>query len=259
MKIFRNVRQKLAAENLPAGQAGNVAKYLRYAIGEIVLVVIGILIALQVNNWNEGRKEKATINNYLKSMLVDLNKDTQRFNVMIKSFNKQIKTNSFILVNKEYQKSPIDTIALKISSFFTDYNINDQTYQKIKNSGLADQIGSSQLNDRINSYYTTSLYTFNLFIDYDQKRTLKDDEFWFLSNDYEINVRYDSGQIMNFPFSEGEAKRKSALIKKIESNIGRNTLRNNITRKSLGLEIVKKRKNEAKLLTEMINTKLNHK
>ena len=51
MKIFRNIRQQLAAEN-------NVAKYLRYAIGEILLVVIGILIALQVNNWNENRKQE---------------------------------------------------------------------------------------------------------------------------------------------------------------------------------------------------------
>ena len=43
--IFKNIRKKLASEN-------KVMAYLRYAIGEILLVVIGILIALQVNNWN---------------------------------------------------------------------------------------------------------------------------------------------------------------------------------------------------------------
>ncbi len=49
MKLFKNIRQKLASEN-------KVMAYLRYAIGEILLVVIGILIALQINNWNEARK-----------------------------------------------------------------------------------------------------------------------------------------------------------------------------------------------------------
>ena len=47
--FFRRIRKQLADNNKPI-------KYLRYAIGEIVLVVIGILIALQVNNWNELRK-----------------------------------------------------------------------------------------------------------------------------------------------------------------------------------------------------------
>ena len=49
IKFFRRIRQKLLSEN-------RFSKYLIYAIGEIVLVVIGILIALQINNWNEKRK-----------------------------------------------------------------------------------------------------------------------------------------------------------------------------------------------------------
>ncbi|MFN1835214.1 DUF6090 family protein [Balneola sp. MJW-20] len=50
--LFRRIRQKLI-------ESGTVTKYLFYAVGEILLVVIGILIALQVNNWNEGRIQKA--------------------------------------------------------------------------------------------------------------------------------------------------------------------------------------------------------
>ena len=49
IKFFRKIRQRLLTEN-------KFSKYLLYAIGEIILVVIGILIALQINNWNEGRK-----------------------------------------------------------------------------------------------------------------------------------------------------------------------------------------------------------
>ena len=51
INYFRRIRKRLAREN-------EFQKYSRYAIGEIVLVVLGILIALQLNNWNEGQKEE---------------------------------------------------------------------------------------------------------------------------------------------------------------------------------------------------------
>ena len=51
ISYYRKIRKKMADDNLPL-------KYMRYAIGEIVLVVVGILIALQINNWNEDRKER---------------------------------------------------------------------------------------------------------------------------------------------------------------------------------------------------------
>ena len=49
IKFFRKIRQNLLSE-------GKTGKYLKYAIGEIILVVIGILIALSINNWNENQK-----------------------------------------------------------------------------------------------------------------------------------------------------------------------------------------------------------
>ena len=68
IKFFRNIRQKLLTEN-------KISKYLLYAIGEIVLVVIGILIALSINNWNEERKnnliEKKLILNIIKDLRLD--------------------------------------------------------------------------------------------------------------------------------------------------------------------------------------------
>ncbi|WP_044103819.1 DUF6090 family protein [Neolewinella persica] len=65
IKFFRKIRQKLLSEN-------KVSRYLIYAIGEIVLVVIGILIALQINNWNENRKSQLKSYDYLKRLKVDL-------------------------------------------------------------------------------------------------------------------------------------------------------------------------------------------
>ncbi|NNL79184.1 MAG: hypothetical protein HKO67_01725, partial [Flavobacteriaceae bacterium] len=57
-------------------EAGKTSKYLKYAIGEIVLVVIGILIALQINNWNEDRKNQKLIAAYKRSLIENLEQDS---------------------------------------------------------------------------------------------------------------------------------------------------------------------------------------
>ena len=58
IKFFRKIRYNLM-------ETGKTGKYFKYAIGEIILVVIGILIALQINNWNESRKERIKEKAYL--------------------------------------------------------------------------------------------------------------------------------------------------------------------------------------------------
>ena len=65
IKLFRNIRKNILKE-------GKTSKYFKYAIGEIVLVVIGILIALQINNWNENRKETIEEKAILESLYENL-------------------------------------------------------------------------------------------------------------------------------------------------------------------------------------------
>jgi len=74
--FFRRIRQKLANEN-------QFLKYSRYAIGEIVLVVVGILIALQINNFNENRLIKKEVKTYLNSLIQDLNDEQQWLDLVI--------------------------------------------------------------------------------------------------------------------------------------------------------------------------------
>ncbi len=73
LPFFRKIRWRLAQDN-------QFWKYSRYAIGEIVLVVIGILIALQINNWNEEKKKHENFLNNLRGMRNDLISDTLSFN-----------------------------------------------------------------------------------------------------------------------------------------------------------------------------------
>ena len=69
--FFRKIRKKMADDNRPL-------KYMRYAIGEIVLVVIGILIALQINNWNEEKNNAAQVNKHLATLRLNLQDDVKQ-------------------------------------------------------------------------------------------------------------------------------------------------------------------------------------
>ena len=77
--FFRKIRKQLADDN-------QFLKYSRYAIGEIVLVVIGILIALQVNNWNEERKEDKELMQYKKRLIVQFRGDSVQISTSKKGY-----------------------------------------------------------------------------------------------------------------------------------------------------------------------------
>ena len=80
IKFFRKIRQNLLMEN-------KTSKYFKYAIGEIILVVIGILIALQINNWNENRKEKDSLNTIYNIVVSDLKSDIKTIPEVLKYNN----------------------------------------------------------------------------------------------------------------------------------------------------------------------------
>ena len=82
LSFFRKIRQKLLSQN-------RVTRYLVYALGEIILVVIGILIALQVNNWNEERKTKAAEQKILKALLEEFESNSKILDEAI-ALNKRI-------------------------------------------------------------------------------------------------------------------------------------------------------------------------
>ncbi len=78
--------------NPPAGQAGKTGKYLKYAIGEIILVVIGILIALSINNWNEKRIENKRADAFVKKLKVQIENNIARVDNRIQLFESNYST-----------------------------------------------------------------------------------------------------------------------------------------------------------------------
>lgn len=141
IRIFRNIRQTLAAEN-------NVAKYLRYAIGEIVLVVIGILVALQVNNWNEQRKQRANELHYLINLKTDLNLNIAEIDNYITTRSSQIASAKAVL--EYFEGKPLTDLdefnrhAINVYTWQKFFQINN-TFQELTNSGNLAIISSDSI------------------------------------------------------------------------------------------------------------------
>ena len=93
IKFFRKIRQNLLTEN-------KFSKYLIYAIGEIILVVIGILIALQINNWNENRKanikEMANLKSLKSELVISLEELNSDYNSTKLFHNSTLKVQNYI-------------------------------------------------------------------------------------------------------------------------------------------------------------------
>jgi len=141
VRFFRNIRQKLAAEN-------KVMAYLRYAIGEIILVVVGILIALQVNNWNEQRKQRINELHYLINLKTDLNLNIAEIDNYIKTRRSQIISAKEVL--NYFEGKPLIDLdefnrhAVNVYTWQKFFQINN-TFQELTNSGKLAIISSNSI------------------------------------------------------------------------------------------------------------------
>lgn len=133
IKFFRKIRQKLLSEN-------KFSKYLLYAIGEIVLVVIGILIALQINNWNEARKKQNLKGVYKRELIADLEKDINQLSIDIDKTVEDLencKTIGRIITKNELDIDSIIIIYRKEFDFFiyVARNFNRNTIEALLGTG----------------------------------------------------------------------------------------------------------------------------
>ena len=131
IKFFRRIRQQLLTEN-------KFSKYLIYAIGEIVLVVIGILIALQINNWNEERKERKIERKMLIELKGALQRNIDFTNWAISNNEQKQVSNQIILEHFDDGIQYQDSLAKHFSNGITWFNVNleNQAYETLKSVGI---------------------------------------------------------------------------------------------------------------------------
>jgi len=150
IKFFRSIRKDLMEKN-------KTGKYLKYAIGEIVLVMIGILLALQVNNWNEERKNTSIRKSYLENLKVDLKKDLENLE-RLNTINTSAETQGFYLADfLDNNLVEVDTLRLTKSIILTGYipnlTIMSATYNDLINSNNIHLFNDVELKRLLDDYY----------------------------------------------------------------------------------------------------------
>jgi len=147
INFFRKTRKKMADDNKPM-------KYMRYAIGEIVLVVVGILIALSINNWNEERKLHQVELSLLKELKADLEfskKELEIISLDNKKFVKEYRLiNSFIENDRDYDRA-LDTAFSNLDIWSQPY-LSTMTFETLKTRGI-DIIKNDSLKRQIINVY----------------------------------------------------------------------------------------------------------
>jgi hypothetical protein len=150
IKLFRNIRKNLLTE-------GKITKYFKYAIGEIVLVVIGILIALSLNNWNTDNANKKIVLKNSKTLIQNLEKDSVFCKNKIRAIQKQEDELSSLQARLSSRTATLDTLIKIVRYEFNPLTltINFQNENAYKTMVLSGEINlfDSQLTQAIYDLY----------------------------------------------------------------------------------------------------------
>ena len=147
LKFFRRIRLKLLDK-------GNLKRYLIYAFGEILLVVIGILIALQVNNLNENRKIRVNEGRLLNDLIIEIEDDFKSINYNIARHSEAMNSCKVLLdiFNKNIDYNDSLSFHLAAVHYYTVFISNMGAYESLKSKGF-ETISNKELRFEIINLY----------------------------------------------------------------------------------------------------------
>lgn len=183
IKFFRQIRYKLMKQN-------NTTRYFKYALGEIILVVIGILIALQINNWNEGAKEQEKVQSYLKNLTLDLEQDINETERQIRSIKyKVIFVDSIASYFRDKEINELNNLDVFYNAFdyygYRPLTWYKNTIEELRNSGTLKSIKNDSIRLMINQYYAlTDHLDQDYKEDHERSEAINDKVFKIINTNY---------------------------------------------------------------------------
>jgi len=192
IKFFRKIRQKLLSEN-------NFSKYLIYAIGEIVLVVIGILIALSLNNWNDSKKKKIEERVLLTELMKNLEINITQIKEDIEWDSVAISSGKIIMNVLNNKISYSDTLDnhFQNSRLVPNSFLTTSSYKAIENRGFH-IVSSIFLRKKIMKLFDDTYPSMILEINNIDENTLKTNMQNYMINHFE----YSNGQLKPNDYQE---------------------------------------------------------
>jgi hypothetical protein len=136
-------------------ETGKTSKYFKYAFGEIILVVIGILIALQINNWNEKRLQKLTLSNYYERMHEELESSRNELDNLIFGIDSLVILNRKTLeILSSNNKDSIPTMQKTLGALGTAWgnNFNYPIVQEFMNEGYLAKVNNTKIKEELQAF-----------------------------------------------------------------------------------------------------------
>lgn len=135
---------------------GKARSYLLYAAGEILLVIIGIVIALQFNNWNEERVEQQQVRRYAHALISDLQRDIKMVEPIVRMIDNSVRNmaalDSYTRNRRLDQYDNLDLYQLTSTIGYRAYEWHRTTFEQMKNAGKLEEIRNFDLVTKITAY-----------------------------------------------------------------------------------------------------------
>jgi len=185
------------------------SKYLIYAVGEIILVVIGILIALQINNLNEQNKKEELRKSYVSSLKKDLESDVVLLEKQISRFESELKIHKSLSERLSASNATFDTIRkiarYEFLPFFSpSNNLNFSTYNALISTGNLDLL-QPDIREKVQKHNA------------EQTETIKTIELNFKIY-AELGYKYMNDYSINFEFNAIKSKQMNSVWEQIDEN-----------------------------------------
>ena len=203
IKLFRKIRYDLMEKNNTGKPALPAGRYFKYAIGEIVLVVIGILIALQINNWNEEKKARLRSLTLLENLVGEIKQDSIYFDNVYHAEKNIFLNAAHLLFNAHadsgfvIENDSVMGMAFRFACFTPVIKFSDNAYIELTSSDLLNKFKSETLKNDLHEYYSQIKFL-NMYSE--QTHQISNDLIDELANYYMVTPakKTESRMISNF-------------------------------------------------------------